>query len=118
MQTARRLSASQAVPMHYPHKEHVLAFIHFPIHTRPMQAAEACSLDLQKSMRKDGESAQRQRRLYGTCEWSVMPFPRIWLNFFSPTTLRKAMTRGVKGPLAETLPMFRPMAPDFLAVDT
>ena len=47
-----------------------------------------------------------------------MPLPRIWLNFFSPTTLRRAITRGVKGPFADTLPMFKANAPDFLSVAT
>ena len=48
-----------------------------------------------------------------TCEWRVMPLPRIWLNFFSPTTERIAMTIGVKGPFAAILPMFKSRAPVF-----
>ena len=41
--------------------------------------------------------------------------PRIWLNFFSPTTVRIAMTIGVKGPFAAILPMFKSSAPVFLS---
>jgi hypothetical protein len=44
-----------------------------------------------------------------------MPLPRIWLNFFSPTTERIAITIGVKGPFAAILPMFKSSAPVFLS---
>lgn len=40
-----------------------------------------------------------------------LTFPRIWLNFFSPTTVRSATTAGVKGPTAETLAMLKPVIP-------
>ncbi len=49
------------------------------------------------------------RDTQGRGEHVTLTLPRIWLNFFSPTTLRTAMTAGVKGPKAACFPMRKPV---------